>query len=419
MSYSVIGKNVPRVDALDKVLGTAKYADDMEFPDMLWVKMLTSPHSHAQILDIDTRKAEALPGVVGVLTHKDIPLNAFGYTFKDQPVLAEGKVRYYGEPVAAVAAETEDIAARAVKLIEVKYKELPAIYDPREALKPGARSVHVGGNLTYHRKIRWGDIDKGFKQSDEIFEDDFSTQWQEQAFLEPHCGTAVADSSGKVTIWSSVQSPFFIQSQTCGVLKMPSTKVRIIQTPCGGGFGGKNEITVEPLTALFALRTKRPVKMRWTREDEFITSTVQHRWYMHYKTGVKRDGRMVAMQIEIYVDNSPYTTWGYGQMSKGSILCRGPYNIPNGKVDSYLVYTNTPLSGALRAFGVVQVTAAREVHIDRIARELAIDPLKFRLRNVMKDGDLTATGQVVHSVGARDTMTAAAKAAGWDIGGEA
>jgi CO/xanthine dehydrogenase Mo-binding subunit len=321
-----------------------------------------------------------------------------------------------GDPVAAVAAESEEIADRALELIDVKYEELPAVFDPKEALKPRAPQIHPSGNLCFHRKIRKGDVEKGFREADKIIEDSLQTPWQEHASLEPHGGVAMVDAKGKLTVWSSNQSPFIFQGYLSSVLKMPAHKIRVIQTACGGGFGGKIEMSIEPHIALLALKTRRPVKMIWTREDEFIASTVRHRWFIEYKTGVKRDGTITAIQAKIIVDNGPYINWGESHMTKGSIFACGPYNIPNVKVDAYLVYTNTIFSGAVRGFGVVQITAARESHLDNVARRLEMDPIELRLKNIVKDGDTTATGQVLHGVGVRETVLAAAKAAGWQLG---
>lgn len=413
MNYTVVGKSVTRTDILDKVLGRSKYADDLEFPGVLYAKLLRSKLPHARIINIDISEAERLSSVKSVITAKDVPVNTFGPEVKDQIILASDKVRYFGDPVAAVAAESEETAEDAIELINVEYEELPAVFDPREALKSGAPRVHDGGNLAAHRKIRSGDVEKGFQISDEIIEDTFSTQKMEHCPMEPRAGTAVVDANGKVTVWSSLPKPFVAQAELARVLKLPITKVRIIQPECGGSFGGRNDISLEPYIALLAMKTKQPVKMVWSREEEFIGSTTRHSYYFEYKTGVKRDGRLIAREVRMISDAGAYSSFGGSVLTKSCILACGPYKIPNVKVDGYLVFTNHPVGGAMRGFGAPQAFAAEETHMDHIARCLGIGPLELRLKNALKTGDRTATGQVLHSVGFTETILKAAKAARW------
>ncbi|MFQ5762675.1 MAG: xanthine dehydrogenase family protein molybdopterin-binding subunit, partial [Candidatus Bathyarchaeia archaeon] len=415
MSYNVVGRSVPRIDGLNKVLGRACFIDDMEFPNMLYAKLLRSKHAHARILKVDTSRAEATRGVRGVLTSRDVPVNFHCISFKDQPLLASDKVRYLGDPVACVAAESEDVAEEALALIDVQYEPLPAVFDAHEAMKPDAPRVHDRPNLYFHRKIRFGDVEKGFEESDSTFEDEFSTQRIEQCHIEPHGAIGSVDASGRVTVWTPAQSLPLVHSQLARVLGLPTSAVRILQTTLGGGFGGKTDLSVEPYVALLAMKTRRPVKMTWTREEEFTGSTIRHNYVMKYKTGVKRDGTIVAREVELIADTGAYTSYGDVQLTKASIFARGPYNIPNVKVDAYLVASNNLVAGAMRGFGVVQVTAAEETHTDNIAERLEIDPLELRLKNALKTGDQLATGQILHSVGLVETLVKAGQTSGWGL----
>ena len=413
MNQSIVGKYVPRVDALDKVLGRAKYADDIWFEGMLYAKVLRSKHPHARILKVDTSKAVQLEGVVAILTARDVPVNTFGIQTKDQVVLAEDRVRYMGDPVAVVAAETEEIADEATELIDVQYEILPSVFDQREALKQDAPKVHARGNLAAHRKIRKGNVEDGFAESDEIVEDTFSTQKSEHCHIEPHAGVAVVDSLGKVTVWAGSSLPNVAQAELARVLGLPMSKVRIVQPEIGGNFGGRNEISIEPYICLIAMKTKRPVKLVRTREEEFIASTIRHSYFLRYKTGVKKDGTLIAREIEIISDAGAYSSYGESSLTKSCILAAGPYRIPNVKVDGYLVFTNNPVGGAMRGFGAPQVHVAEETHMDNIASRLSIDPLELRVKNALKNGDTTVTGQVLHSVGLTETIERASEAFGW------
>ncbi len=414
MTHTIVGKSITRIDVLDKILGRSKYADDLEFPDVLYAKLLRSKFPHAQIINIDTSKAEKLSGVKAIITAKDVPVNTFGIQFKDQVILASNKVRYLGDPVAAVAAESKELAEDAIELITVKYKELPAVFDSREALKASAPKIHDGGNFAAHRKIRLGTVKKGFQISDEIIEDSFTTQKMEHSHIEPHTGIATVDANGKVTIRSSLSVPFVARAELARVLKLPITKIRIIQPECGGNFGGRNEISLEPYIALLAMKTKQPVKMVWSREEEFIGSTIRHSYFIEYKTGVKKDGRLIAREVKMISDAGAYSSYGESALTKSCILASGPYKIPNVKVDGYLAFTNQPVGGAMRGFGAPQVFAAEETHMDHIANNLGMDTIELRLKNALKTGDQTVTGQILHGVGFTKTILKAAEAARWD-----
>ena len=412
--YRIVGKSIPKIDSVDKVLGAARYADDLEFPGMLYAKLLRSKYPHAKILRLDTSRAESLPGIRAIITAKDVPFNAYGYNFKDQVVFAQDKVRYMGDPIVAVAAENEEIAEDALEFIDVGYEALPAVFDPREALKPNGPKVHEGGNLCFHRKIRFGNVEEGFRLSDKIIEDSFSTEKMEHCHLEPHTGVAVFNDQEGLTIWSSWAMLFNVHGELARILKIPSSKIRLIHTTCGGGFGGKNEVSLEPYIALLAMKTRRPVKMAWTREEEFTGSTTRHSYFLEYKTGVKKDGTLMSREVRMISDNGAYTQLGESQITKASIFAPGPYKIPHVKVDGYLVYTNNTVGGAMRGFGVPQVMAAVETHMDHIAEILGVDPLELRLRNALESGDRIATGQMLHNEQLKVTLSKASEVAGWD-----
>lgn len=413
MEYNVIGKRLPRHDAVLQVTGKAIYGDDISRPGMLFAKALRSKHAHAKILNIDTSAAERMPGVKAVITAKDIPHNCFGFTHQDQPILADDEVRFYGDALAAVAAVSKEVAEEALNLIKVDYEVLPAVFDPVEAMKDGAPLVNGKSNIASHLKIRNGDVEIGWKESDIIIEETIKTQMCEHAHIEPHAGIAEVNAMGELVIHASVQRPFLIASDLSKILKMPMNKIQIVSTAIGGGFGGKNEITFEPFIALLAIKTGKPVKMVYTREDEFIASTVRHPYITHYKTGVKKNGKLVARQVEIISDSGAYVSWGESTLTKASVHAAGPYRIPHVKIDGYLVYTNNPVGGAMRGFGVPQLGFAYEAHTDTIAAELGIDPVEFRLMNCIVDGSSLPTGQVVNIVSSKDTIKKAVEMAGW------
>lgn len=404
MKYKVIGKSIPRHDSLLQLTGKLIYGVDIKRPGMLYAKALRSKYSHAKLINIDTSEAEKLPGVKGIITAKDVPFNRFGFTHLDQPVLAENKVRYRGDAIAVVAAETEDIAEQAVNLIKVDYEPLPGVFDPIEAMKPDAPKLHGESNVVSHIKIRKGDIEKGWKESDQIIEEEFSTQMVEHAMIEPHAATAEVSNNGDIIVWASVQRPFTIAADLAKILKKPENKIRVIATAIGGGFGGKNEITIEPFVCLLAMKTGHPVKMVYTREEEFQASTVRHPYVIKFKTGVKKDGVLVAREVKIISDCGPYVSWGESTLTKASVHAAGPYRIPNVKIDSYLVYTNNCIGGAMRGFGVPQLGFAYEAHTDTVAHEIGMDPIEFRLKNVIVDGSSLPTGQILDIVTLKETI---------------
>jgi len=415
--FSVIGQPLPRHDAVSQVTGKSIYGADVVRPGMLHMKILRAKYPHAKIINIDTSAAMKLPGVRCVITHADIEHNIFGWTHIDQPVLCGNKVRYMGDPVAAVAAETPMIAKKALDLIKVDYEVLPVVTDPREGMKDGATLVHdeLGTNIVSHQKIRNGDIEEGWKNSDRIIEESLSTPMIEHAMIEPHAGVAEYDETGLFTVWTTTQRPSAIVGDLSSILQVPTSKVRVAATAVGGGFGGKNEQTWEAMACVLSKKTRRPIRHVFEREDEFRSSTVRHAYYIKYKTGLKNDGTFVAREVEIISDAGPYVTHGESTLKKALIHSAGPYIIPYTKIDGYLVYTNNLLAGAMRGFGVTQLGFAYEAHMDTIAEEMGIDPIELRMKNIYHDNDCLPTGQQLPVVSLEETIRTAIKAAGWEV----
>lgn len=404
--HALLGKVLKRRDALDKALGRAVYAGDMELPGMLYGRALRSKYPHARLLGIRTERARQVPGVRAVLTAADIPgINRYGLVYLDQPVIADDKVRCAGDVVALVAAESEEAAEEALELIEVDYEELPAVFSPEAALRPDAPQVHDGPNLVQHTKLRKGDVEEGFRQADVIVENEYRTQCVEHAYLELECSVAAVDETGGVTIWSSTQYPFRDRRQIGPVLGLPLNKVRVIQATVGGGFGGKDDVTTEIQAGLLALKTGRPVRMAFTREESIRSTTKRHPVIIRCKTGATREGKLTALEGTVLADTGAYVSLGVYVVKKCGIHLAGPYFIPNIKVDTYTVYTNNPPSGAMRGFGVVQAAFAHESQMDLLAARLGMDPWRIRHLNALAPGLSTSTGHVLRqSVGIRATL---------------
>jgi CO/xanthine dehydrogenase Mo-binding subunit len=399
-------------------LGQTKYIDDMYLPGMLYAKIKRAGVASARIISIDTKEAEAMPGVVAVVTGKDVPCNTFGPSLKDQPVLADTRVFHAGDGVAAVAAITEQIAADALEKIKVEYEVLRPVVDPLESLQLETPGLHAPNPNIYRRKIiKKGDIEKGFAESDHIFEGSYRTQLVEHVPLEPHSSLATWDANGRVTIYSTLGRITLGRADVARTLAMPMSRVRIVATIVGGNFGGKNEITTEPVVALLAKKTGRPVKCTFTRPEEFISSTTRHPLIMDYKTGVTKQGKILARKIRLVLDGGAYCSWSETTLGKACILSAGPYNIDNLLAEAYVVYTNKTMTGAMRGFGAPQVCFAYESHMDDMAKALKIDPLEMRLRNVLEEGSLSPTSQKLHSVVIRESLLQAAQRFGWNGNG--
>jgi xanthine dehydrogenase molybdenum-binding subunit len=419
----VLGKNYPRVDAADKVSGRSQYAGDVYLPGMLIGKVLKSSRGHARILSIDTSRAAQVPGVRAVITGKDIPDVRFGSgAVKDRRVFALDKVRYVGEPLAAVAAVDEIAALEALDLIQVEYEDLPAVTDPIEALKPDAPLVHedlphydgyaasMGGNVCTVLDSERGDVEQAFSGADYVFEDTFRSQGINQGYLEPMACVANVDPSGRINVWTSTQGPYAVRASLASVLRIPISRLRIIPMELGGGFGAKLRLCLEPYPVFLALKTGKPVKIVATREEVFTLSGFRLPTTVYLKTGVLKDGTIVAREAISIFDMGAYLGAG---VQSGVSHTIGPYNIPNHRVRSYAVYTNKIWAGSYRASGVADVTFAVESHTDIIARKLGMDPWEFRRQNILKEGDMAIQGGRIPRNGLPQTLEAIKERMHW------
>jgi nicotinate dehydrogenase large molybdopterin subunit len=416
---AVIGKAVRRIDAPSKVSGRLRYAADMTMPGMLHVQVLRSPHAHARLVSIDASAAEAMDGVEGVITCADVPgVDGFGVFVNDQPIMARGKVRYVGEAVAAVAAEDPLVAARAAAAIKVVYDALPAVFDPDVAMRPGAPALHdyAPDNITKHIPIRVGDVGKGFAESDIVVEETYSTQAIEHAYLEPEAGLAYVDHDGVVTIVSPDQNITHHRHMLARIIAKPISKVRFIMSPVGGGFGGKEDMIYQGMLALLAMKTQRPVRLVFTREESIISTAKRHPSRTTLRMGLTKDGHIRALAMKMICDGGAYGLSTEGVMRKAAILAAGPYVIPNVRVDTYGIYTNNTPSGAFRSFGALQTAFATESHLDICAERLGLDPFHIRRINAMRDGAVTHTKAKLGSVSLTRALDALEKASGWEAG---
>ncbi|MBD0317291.1 MAG: xanthine dehydrogenase family protein molybdopterin-binding subunit [Thermoleophilia bacterium] len=401
----VVGRELVRHDAIEKVAGRTRYAADYGVPGMLHAVVKRSDLPHARLLAVDTSAAEALDGVVCVLTARDVPRNTVwvnvpGQTFEvgalkaRMNVLAEGVVRYHGEPVALVAAETEDAALAALDLIEVEYEELPVVTDPERALAPDAPLVHESGNLLASWQIEEGDPEAALARAHAVVEETYETQFVDHAYLEPEAGAAWLDSDGVITVRASTQVIEHFRD-VARILRLPDNRVRVIAPYVGGGFGGKEDMTVEPFLALVVHRTGRPVKMVWSRSESLLARQNRHAVRMRYRTGADADGKLVAQQIEILSDGGAYAFLSPLVLLYSATCAQGPYACPNVRIDARTAYTNHTPCSAMRGFGGMQVALAYEGQMDRLAAALGLDPLEIRRRNFVARGDTLAVGQTL------------------------
>ena len=419
LAEPVMGARTPRLDAPGKVTGSVKYAADMELPNMLHMSVLRSPHAYAKIISIDATRALEIPGVEIVLTAADVPgIDNFGVFIEDQPIMARDYVRYTGEAVAAVAAETLDLAIAATRLIKVEYEVLEGVFDPHLALKDGAPQLHqfAKNNVTKHTKIRKGDVEDGFEKADLIVEETYQTAKIEHAYLEPEAGLAYVESDGCVTVHSPSQNITHHRHALAKILGRPINKVRMIMSTVGGGFGGKEDMIYQGMLALAAIKSRRPVRYVFTREESFIASAKRHPFSIQYKMGLKKNGKITATKMVMISDGGAYAMSTPGVMNKSAILGPGPYQIENVWVDAIGVYTNNTPSGAMRAFGAFQSEFATEAHLDLCAEKLQMDPIQLRMMNLMRDGATTHTRQKIDRVLAVDCLNAVVDLAGWDKG---
>ena len=421
-THRILGKSYPREDGPEMVGGLTRYVEDLQRPGMLYGAVVRAGRPHARVVEVDVSRAARAPGVACVLTAADVPVNSYGMVFADQPVLCGEKVRYEGDPVAALCAASWEEAEEAARLIRVKYEDLPAVTGPEEALRPGSpllHESHPAGNLMAQASVIRGDAGKGFAEADLIVEARYRTDSQEHASIETHVTLAEADPAGRLSVYVASQTPFRIQSDLARVLKLPISQVRVVSCTSGGAFGGKHEIMLESLASLCAIKTSRPVKFRMTREEEFTVSTIRHPFVMDYKAGVTREGRITALHVRLLVDGGAYCLMSPSVASKGALMAPGPYAIPNVRSEFRLAYTNNGVGGAVRGFGATQANFACERHMDLVARRLGMDPLELRRRNAMKTGDAAHSGERIDSCGLAETLEKAAAAIRWGEIGQA
>ena len=422
-----VGSRMVRVDAEEKVTGGAIYAEDIRLPRMIHGALVRSPHAHAKILSIDTSEALTLPGVKAIVSGSDIEMGYYGYELRDYQIFALEKVRFVGEPVAAVAATTPDIAREAASMVKVEYEELPAVFDPEEAIIANAPLVHDDvnayeldwetertGNLCYKMQVVDGDVDKGFAESDLVIEGVYETPVAHAGSIEPHSSTAMVDPSGRITVWTTTQKPFVFRSYLAQALKRPINSFKIVPTQIGGGFGGKLFPCLEPYAVLLTERAGLPVQMTLTREEEMAATLLRHPSKVELKTGVKKDGTLVSHRVRMLFNTGAYGLYGPNTAALASLMASGPYRIPNLDITGLVTYTNNVPNGSIRCPGAPQMAFAVETHLDKVARAIGMDSLAFRLKNAWEDGDTTCTGQVLDSVSIKECLQKAADAVEWD-----
>ena len=424
-TYNTIGKSLPRVDARGKVTGEAPYSGDLSMPGMLHMKMLFAGRPHARVKWIKTDKAEAAPGVVAVYTAKDIPVNEYGLQWQDQPVLCgvgsskagADVVRFIGDQVAVVVAETEAQAAEAVKLIEVGYENLPIITDPVEAMKADSPRVHAeieDSNVCVHYKIRKGNVNEAFTKADVIVESEYRTPVQEHAYLQPEAGLAYIDEEGRITVVSGGQWTHEDQEQIAHSLNLPEDRIRVVYPAIGGAFGGREDMSVQIVLALAAWKLQRPVRIIWSRQESIIGHGKRHQVVLRAKWGATKDGKVIAIENEVIGDAGAYMYTTNKVLGNSTITSTGPYAIPNVKTDVYGVYTNNVPGAAFRGFGAPQALFMAETQMNKLAEKLGMDPVEFRLKNALKDGDTMGVGTPSPSpVSAIQCIEAARDKFGW------
>lgn len=393
MTTQVIGKSFPRTDALGKVTGAARYPADLVQPGMLHLQVVFAHRPHARITAIDTSAALQHPGVVTVLTARDVPHNAYGLIDSDQPVLCGDVVRFEGDKVALVAAESKEVAVAAAKLVHITYEDLPAVTDPRVAMAADAPLVHEqrSSNVLLHLPIRKGDTLRALAEADVVLSGEFSTSWQEHAFLQPEAGIAFIDKQGHVVIETAGQWMHEDRRQIAEILRLPEEKVIVRYVAIGGAFGGREDLSVQHLLALAAWKLQKPVAIVWSREESMIAHHKRHPMYIRCRWGAKKDGRITAVEAEVIADGGAYASTSVEVTKVATLFSSGCYNVPNISVDGYAVYTNNVPSGAFRCFGGPQSQFAAESMVTRLAHALHIDPVEMRRINLYREGDLEPT----------------------------
>ena len=418
--YTLIGKPIPRNDAVEKATGESYYLNDLSLPGLLYGKILRSPYPHAEILEIDTRAAVQLDGVRAVITGKDVPEQKFSFIeeLSDQYILSKEKVRYIGDEVAAVAAIDAETAERALSLIKVIYKPLEAVFDPEQALAKNAPRIHGRkSNVAYEIHEEFGDVERGFADSDDTFEDEYRTQMVAHCCMEPRGCIAHYSKGGRLTLWSPTQAPHTLREELARVLGIPRHHVKVIKPVVGGAFGSRLVMDMkEPIAAILSRNTGRPVKIVNSREEEFETAKIRYPFIIRIKTGLKKDGRILARQVKVVADNGAYSDKGPRIISTALLFLSVLYNVPNIKFDGYLVYTNKEHGTAFRGFGNPQMHFAMESQLDMIAETLGMDPMEIRLKNVNKPDEVTTSGARIGSCGLEACIFTAAEESKWSYG---
>jgi len=424
-----VGQSVNRIDAQEKVTGKALFNADLKFPNLLHGKVLHSSIAHGKIKRLEVEKALKIPGVEAVVTGQELDYLG-GEALKDMPFFAKDRVRYYGEPVAAVAAVDYETAVKAVDAIEVEYEELPAVYDLDEALKEDAPVLHpdlenyehikacqpkAGTNICNEFITEHGDVEKGFAEADYVYEDEFTTPACHHAPIEPFSAIAKIDEEGLIKVWTTNSSAHRLRKDLCDALRVSQNRLQIMVNYIGGSFGGKGGLKVEPLAIALAQKTKgKPVRIVYTREEVFTATLTRHATKIKIKTGVTRDGYLTAKSIELYYDTGAYSEKGPTVLIQGCEAAGGPYRIPNLHIKGNCVYTNKTIAGAYRGYGVIQPTWAFESQMDLLAERLGIDPLEMRLKNALEEGDPNCLGNPVYGVGLKECLEKVAREINWD-----
>jgi CO/xanthine dehydrogenase Mo-binding subunit len=425
-----VGKSVPRIDAYEKVTGAATYADDIPFgPGLYYARLVRSPFAHAAIKGVDATAALALPGVKTVVTGQDTP-KRIGLYLKDRTIFALDCVRMVGEPVAGVVATSEEIAEEATRLVQVEYEELPPVFDPVEAIQPGAPLIHPqlgeyevvnfifpepGTNISEHFKLRRGDVESAWPRCAAIVEGTFRLPAIQHVPIEPHVAVAQWDPSGQVTLWTCSQSPFAQRDLIAQSLEIPHGNLRVISPYVGGGFGGKAGVSMEACAVALARAVKgHPVKLRMTREEEFICTTARQSLVANTKIGCDAEGNLLAMETAYYFGGGSSNEYGVNIARAAGYSCTGPYLIPNVKGDSYCVYTNTPIGSAMRGFGMPEIHWGIEQIMDQLAERISMDPADFRRRNCVKSGQTILTGMEMPPVNLVACIDKVTRAVHWN-----
>jgi CO/xanthine dehydrogenase Mo-binding subunit len=421
-----VGARLPRYDGLGHVTGRTRYVDDVRIGRTLWVKALRSPHHHAGIVRLDTARAEAAKGVHAVITQADVPKNVYGHLEglgvpADEPLLAEDDVRYRGQPIAAVAAESEEAAIEGVRAIEIEYEEREPLFDLRRAFDADAPSIHQWGPVYNHfgpynhRRVRKGDIEGAFDRADTIVEGVYRPQAIDQVPLETQVALAVPEPDGRLTIYSCTQAMYFSMGVVAAHLQVPLNRLKFVGGTVGGGFGGKVDTAADTICALLAMKARRPVKWRWTREEEFLASSTRAPWHIEIADAVTTDGWILGRRMLTLHDSGAYTRFSSYGVTKHAFHHAGAYTIPNLHFDGFVVYTNRVPTTAMRGFGVTSVSFATETHIARIAGVLGIDPWELRLKNANRVGDTTGNGVVLKDPSTVPVTLAAAERIGVEL----